>query len=132
MAIKRRRGWSIEDRIQDHRQSFIGERQNNLYLYVTKGTNFYDLDSMPRVDILDSNSNPILGLEDIVLVSQVKKGVYKVTFGKIVEPVPTTLCFINLTGDDFTFVNSDEIHGPTKKLPEKSSDEDNITTLDET
>jgi hypothetical protein len=36
---------------------------------------------MPRVDILDSNGNPIIGLEDVILVSQVKKGVYKVTFG---------------------------------------------------
>ena len=71
----------VDDRINDNRQDFAAGVLNNLYLYVTKGTNFFDLDVMPRVDILDSNSNPILGLEDIQLVSQVKKGVYKVTFG---------------------------------------------------
>jgi hypothetical protein len=44
----------FDDRIYDNRESFIGERQNNLYLYVTKGTNYYDLDDLPTVDILDS------------------------------------------------------------------------------
>ena len=71
----------VDDRIDDNRQDFAAGVLNNLYLYVTKGTNFYDLDTMPRVDILDSNGVPITGLEDIQLVSQVKKGVYKVTFG---------------------------------------------------
>jgi hypothetical protein len=70
----------FEDRIQDHRQSFIGERQNNLYLYVTKGTNFYDLDNLPTVDILDSSSNPILGLTGLT-TTKIRKGIYKVTFG---------------------------------------------------
>jgi len=70
----------FEDRIQDHRQSFIGERQNNLYLYVTKGTNFYDLDNLPTVDILDSSSNPISGLTGLT-TTKIRKGIYKVTFG---------------------------------------------------
>jgi hypothetical protein len=70
----------FEDRIQDHRQSFIGERQNNLYLYVTKGTNFYDLDNLPTVDILDSSSSSILGLTGLT-TTKIRKGIYKVTFG---------------------------------------------------
>lgn len=70
----------FEDRIQDHRQSFIGERQNNLYLYVTKGTNFYDLDNLPIVDILDSASTPITGLTGLT-TTKIRKGIYEVTFG---------------------------------------------------
>jgi hypothetical protein len=56
---------------------------NNLYLYVTKGTNFYDLDEIPSVDILDTAGTIIEGLGGISLpfVTQVKKGVYKVTLG---------------------------------------------------
>ena len=71
----------VNDRIEDNRQNFAAGVLNNLYLYVTKGTNFYDLDSMPIVSILDSTGTVITGLNDIQLVSQVKKGVYKVTFG---------------------------------------------------
>jgi hypothetical protein len=52
----------------------------NLYLYVTKGTNFYDLDVLPTVDITDSNGNVLVGLNDLT-TTKIKKGVYKVTFG---------------------------------------------------
>lgn len=69
----------FEDRIDDNRQNFIGERFNNLYLYVTKGTNFYDLDALPTVDILDSSQTPITGLTDLT-VTKVRKGIYKVRF----------------------------------------------------
>jgi hypothetical protein len=71
----------IDDRIDDNRQDFAAGLDNNLYLYVTKGTNFYNLDNIPRVDILDSNGNVISGLSNVSKVSQVKKGVYKVIFG---------------------------------------------------
>jgi len=71
----------VDDRIDDNRQNFAAGVFNNLYLYVTKGTNFYDLDDMPIVDILDSTGTIIDGLGGIQLVSQVKKGVYKVTLG---------------------------------------------------
>jgi hypothetical protein len=71
----------IDDVIDDNRQNFAAGVYNNLYLYVTKGTNFFDLDAMPRVDILDSTGSVITGLGNIQLVSQVKKGVYKVTLG---------------------------------------------------
>lgn len=69
----------FDDRIDDNRQSFIGERFNNLYLYVTKGTNFYDLDTLPTVDILDSSQTPITGLTGLT-TTKIRKGVYKVRF----------------------------------------------------
>ena len=77
----------VDDRIVDNRLDFAAGVNNNLYLYVTKGTNFYDLDEVPFVDILDSNSNVISGLNHIPFVAKVKKGVYRVTFG-----IDGTLC----------------------------------------
>jgi hypothetical protein len=73
----------VDDRIDDNRQNFAAGVFNNLYLYVTKGTNFYDLDNIPSVDILDSTGTIVEGLGGISLpfVTQVKKGVYKVTLG---------------------------------------------------
>ena len=70
----------FNDRINDDRHNFIERATQNLYLYVTKGTNFYDLDNIPTVDILDSNNNQIIGLSDLT-TTKIKKGVYKVTFG---------------------------------------------------
>jgi hypothetical protein len=74
----------FEDRIEDNRQNFIGERVNNLYLYVTKGTNYYDLDNLPTVDILDSNNISISGLTELT-TTKIKKGIYKVSFGITVQ-----------------------------------------------
>jgi len=70
----------FNDRINDDRLNFIERTTQNLYLYVTKGTNFYDLDELPTVDILDSSNVNIVGLSDLTPV-KVRKGVYKVTFG---------------------------------------------------
>jgi hypothetical protein len=70
----------FDDMIQDNRLNFIEKAQQNLYLYVTKGTNFYNLDTLPTVDILDSTNTPIAGLTGLT-TTHVKKGVYKVTFG---------------------------------------------------
>jgi hypothetical protein len=70
----------FNDRVNDDRLNFIERTTQNLYLYVTKGTNFYDLDSVPTVDILDNNNNEIVGLSDLTS-TKIKKGVYKVTFG---------------------------------------------------
>jgi hypothetical protein len=70
----------FEDLIEDHRQNFIGDRENNLYLYVTKGSNFYDLDELPVVDILNSSGLSITGLTGLT-TTKIKKGIYKVTFG---------------------------------------------------
>ena len=71
---------SFDDTIQDNRLNFIEKAQQNLYLYVTKGTNFYNLDTLPTVDILDSTNTPIAGLTGLT-TTHIKKGVYKVTFG---------------------------------------------------
>jgi len=71
----------FDDRISDNRSNFAAGVDNNLYLYVTKGTNFYNLDNLPVVNILDSTNSPILGLDPVPSVTRVKKGVYKVTFG---------------------------------------------------
>lgn len=70
----------FEDRIDDNRDNFIAEITQNLYLYVTKGTNFFDLDNIPTVDILDYNNTPINGLQGLTAV-KIRKGVYKISFG---------------------------------------------------
>lgn len=64
----------------DNRHNFVEKMTQNLYLYVTKGTNFYDLDELPTVDILDSNNTSIVGLSDLT-TTKIRKGVYMVTFG---------------------------------------------------
>ena len=69
----------FEDTIMDNRDNFIEKIEQNLYLYVTKGTNFYNLDSTPTVDILDSNGSVITGLSGLT-TTLIRKGVYKVTF----------------------------------------------------
>lgn len=69
----------FEDTIMDNRNNFVEEIEQNLYLYVTKGTNFYNLDSTPTVDILDSDGAVITGLSGLT-TSLIRKGIYKVTF----------------------------------------------------
>jgi hypothetical protein len=70
----------FEDRIEDNRFNFIEKKEQNLYLYVTKGSNFYDLDENPIVDILDNTNTVIAGLTGLT-TTKIRKGVYKVTFG---------------------------------------------------
>jgi hypothetical protein len=70
----------FDDRISDNRQDFVEKTYQNLYLYVTKGTNYYDLDELPIVNILDNTNTPIAGLSDLT-TTKIKKGVYQVTFG---------------------------------------------------
>ena len=70
----------FDDRIRDDRDNFIEKTTQNLYLYVNKETNFFDLDNLPTVDILDPTKSPISGLTDLT-VSKVRKGVYEVSFG---------------------------------------------------
>lgn len=69
----------FEDTIMDDRDNFVEKIEQNLYLYVTKGTNFYNLDSTPTVDILDSNGSVITGLSGLT-TTLIRKGVYKVSF----------------------------------------------------
>jgi hypothetical protein len=70
----------FNDKLMDNRHNFIEKMNQNLYLYVTKGTNFYDLDELPMVDILDFNNTSIVGLSDLT-TTKIRKGVYMVTFG---------------------------------------------------
>lgn len=70
----------FNDRINDDRNLFVEKMDQNLFLYVTKGGNFYDLDELPTVDVLDSNNVPIVGLTGLT-TTKIRKGIYKVTFG---------------------------------------------------
>ena len=70
----------FQDRIDDDRQNFIAEATQNLYLYVTKGTNFYDLDNNPTVDITDQSGAILSGLTGLT-TTKIRKGVYQVSFG---------------------------------------------------
>ena len=70
----------FQDRIADNRHNFIEKQTQNLYLHVTKGTNYYDLDSLPTVDITDNSGTPISGLTGLT-TNKIRKGIYKVTFG---------------------------------------------------
>jgi len=70
----------FDDKIDDDRELFIERTPQNLYLYVTKGTNFYDLDYLPTVDILDTSKTPISTLTGLT-TTKVRKGIYKVTLG---------------------------------------------------
>lgn len=70
----------FEDTIYDNRDNFIEKQTQNLYLYVTKGTNFYDLDNTPTVDITDNNGIPITGLTGLT-TNKIRRGIYKVSFG---------------------------------------------------
>lgn len=70
----------FDDIITDNRDHFIAEQRNSLYLYVTKGTDYHDLDETPIVDILDSKHTPISGLTGITTI-KVRKGIYKAEFG---------------------------------------------------
>jgi len=71
---------NFDDIISDDRQSFTEKINQNLYLYITKGTNYYNLDNLPTVDITDSLGQVIPGLSGLTS-THVKKGIYKVTFG---------------------------------------------------
>jgi hypothetical protein len=71
---------NFDDRIIDDRENFIEKTDQNLFLYVNKETNFFDLDQIPSVDILDSTKTPISGLTDLT-VEKVRKGVYRVILG---------------------------------------------------
>lgn len=67
----------FNDVINDDRYDAVTEETQYLYLYVTKGSNFVDLDELPTVDILDRLGNVISGLSDLPTI-KIKKGIYKV------------------------------------------------------
>lgn len=84
---------TFDDRIDDNRQSFIEVKTNNLYLYVTKGGNYSNLDSLPTVDVLDNGNVAISGLTGLT-TTLVREGIYKVSF-----ELDSQLC----TGDRFFY-----------------------------
>lgn len=67
----------FNDVINDNRYDAVTEEVQNMYLYVTKGGNFVDLDELPTVDILNRLGNVIDGLSDLPTI-KVRKGVYRV------------------------------------------------------
>jgi hypothetical protein len=69
----------FDDIIMDDRSNFVEKQNQNLYLYVTKGGNYYNLDNTPTVNISDSTKSSISGLTGLSS-TLIKKGVYKVTF----------------------------------------------------
>ncbi len=68
------------DRINDDRHDFTENVEQNLILYVKKGSNYYDLNEPPAVDIFDHTNTLVSGLNDIVS-EKVRKGVYRISFG---------------------------------------------------
>lgn len=70
----------FDDTIVDNRYNFISDAQRNLYLYVSSGGNFVDLDDLPTVSILNSNNVSISGLTGLQS-TKIRKGIYKITFG---------------------------------------------------
>ena len=60
---------NFSDRIIDDRENFIEKTDQNLFLYVNKETNFFDLDEIPSVDILDSTKSPISPLIKVTSLS---------------------------------------------------------------
>lgn len=68
---------SFDDVIHDDRSNMVTDDNQFLYLFVTNGSNFYDLDSLPTVDILDRSMVVIPGLNDLS-TTKVRKGIYKV------------------------------------------------------
>ena len=68
---------TYDDYINDDRNSFYANSNNNLYLYVYDNGNPINLDTLPTVDILDSNGDGVVGFTALT-TCLVTKGVYKV------------------------------------------------------
>jgi len=73
---------TYDDYINDDRNSFYANSNNNLYLYVYENGNPINLDSLPTVDILDSNGDEISGFTALT-TCLVTKGVYKVNVNNL-------------------------------------------------
>lgn len=108
---------TFNDRIFDNRNNFIKGPNQSLFLYVTKGTNFYDLDSLPTVDILDNDGNIMTSLDDLT-VTKLRKGVYYVTF-QLSESDTTGKMFLYDKWKNL-FIDGTEIDDVTQKFIPKS------------
>lgn len=69
---------SYNDFINDDRNTFTQGNINKLYLYLYQDGNPINLDSNPRVNILDSNGSPVSGLQALTTCRRTE-GVYEVT-----------------------------------------------------
>jgi len=65
-----------DDLIEDDRNLFVTNQDNKLYLYSFEGGVPINLDSLPLVDILDLNYDPVPNFQDLP-TCQVTKGVYE-------------------------------------------------------
>ena len=70
----------FQDRINDDRHDFIENVEQTLILYVKKGSEYYDLNLPPAVDIFDHTNTIVPGLNDVVS-EKIRKGVYRISFG---------------------------------------------------
>jgi hypothetical protein len=79
---------TYNDYINDDRNNFYAGSDNNLYLYVYQNGNPINLDSLPTVDILDSNGDGVVGFTALT-TCLVTKGIYKVNInGLTPDSVP--------------------------------------------
>jgi hypothetical protein len=69
---------SYNDLIDDNRNDFHCGLNNDLYLYIYDNGTPINLDSLPTVDILDSNGDPVVGFTALT-TCLVTTGVYKVS-----------------------------------------------------
>lgn len=83
---------SYNDIIDDDRNTFYEKRTNNLYLFVNKFGVPQNLDSPPKVNLLDSSGNPVTGFQNITSC-QVSEGVYKATIYNLTAS--TVPCIFN-------------------------------------
>lgn len=67
----------FDDTINDDRYDAVIEETQHLYLFVTKGSNFINLDNNPTVDILDRNRISISGTTNLP-TTKIREGIYKV------------------------------------------------------
>lgn len=70
---------SFNDVIHNDRNNVVTDDIQSLYLFVTNGTNFHDLDFPPTVDILDKSMDLITGLSGLT-TTKIRKGIYRVEF----------------------------------------------------
>jgi len=73
---------NYNDLITDNRNNFASNRTNYLYLYSYYNGDFKKLDSLPKVNILDPNGDPISGFTGLTTTA-ITTGVYAVTIPPI-------------------------------------------------
>jgi hypothetical protein len=80
---------TYDDLIEDDRNTFYKNRQNKLYLYSYIDGDLVNLDTPPRVTLVDSSDSVIQGPITSCLKT---KGIYEVTFSAITSSTISTNC----------------------------------------